>query len=197
MQCPNPMKIHIVSSTLGTSAPECVDNTRCCPSNNTCTVEATSKNLQNLTLTCDGKQTCRVAVHRQRCPVGTTTYTDFESVTYTCDTSQGEVTTQIHLISLSLVFTAPTTSTNYHTTPYNGVSMNLYFYLHTYKYMSVCMHVCLHMCMHVCACVHVCMCACVHVCICVYVHTYVNACMCVGLHAYIIHKCTCEYVHSM
>ena len=107
MQCPNPMKIHIVSSTLGTSAPECVDNTRCCPSNNICTVEATSENLQKLMRTCDGKQICQVAVHRQKCPVGTTTYTDFESVTYTCDTAQGEVTTQIHLISLSLVFTAP------------------------------------------------------------------------------------------
>ena len=92
MQCTNPMKIHIVSSTLGASAPECVDNTRCCPSNNICTVEATSENLQQVMRACDGKEKCIVAVYRQQCPVGTTTYTDFESVTYTCDTPQGEVT---------------------------------------------------------------------------------------------------------
>ena len=114
MECSNSMKIHIVSSTLGTSAPECVDNTRCCPTNNICTVEATSENLQKLMRACDGKQTCEVTVHRQKCPADSTTYTDFESVTYTCDTPQGEMTTQLSLISLSLVFTAPTTSTIQH-----------------------------------------------------------------------------------
>ena len=115
MQCPNPMKIHIVSSTLGTSAAECRGDTTCCPSTSTCTVEATSENLQKLMQACDGKEKCIVAVYRQQCPVGTTTYTDFESVTYTCDTPQGEMTTQISVISVSLVFTAPTLQVPYTT----------------------------------------------------------------------------------
>ena len=98
------MKIHIVNSTLGTSAAECLNNSRCCPSNNICTVEATSENLKNLMRACDEKQECRVSIKRQRCPVGSNTFTDFESVTYTCDTAQGEVITPFSFV-LSLVFT--------------------------------------------------------------------------------------------
>ena len=116
MQCPHPSKIHIVSSTLGIS--ECRDDNRCCPSTSICTTEATSEQLQNVMQACDGKQTCRVAVavRRQRCPAGSYyTYTDLESVTYTCDTPQGEVTTQLSLIPLSLVFTIPTLQVPYST----------------------------------------------------------------------------------
>ena len=95
LQCSNPLKIHIVNSTLGRSAAECVGNERCCPSNYICTVEATSEHLQKLIVPCDGKQECRIAVLREWCQVGSkTSLVDFESVTYTCGTPQGEVTTQ-------------------------------------------------------------------------------------------------------
>ncbi|KAK2187056.1 hypothetical protein NP493_180g07017 [Ridgeia piscesae] len=100
MICTDPKKIHIVNATLGISAHSCTHNTKCCPSNTICTVEATSTHLGKMKEACDGKQTCEVSVFRQRCPAGKSTVIDYESVTYTCDTPQGEVTTPLNFLSL-------------------------------------------------------------------------------------------------